>query len=297
MQVCENDCGYCGIRKHQRRARRYTMPRDEVVEVAEWAFSHRMGTLMLQSGELDTPQRLRYLTQVVRDIKARTAALDAEQRCLDPAALTPPAPGVGLCVALSGGRACCNRAVSAAAALRHRRKGAAHGEGTSCCTRSGSPASVFASAVPCCGADAMPRLRPPPFPHVTVGELSRQQYQQLRDAGADRYLLRIESSNPELYASIHPPSQARPGTRSKGCTRARSWQVARLVALAGNLSLARFNQHCPALPRRNGRTGCGACRTSKLLGSWWVAGDGQEGAQAQQAGCHNSACPWPSTVP
>jgi hypothetical protein len=141
MQVCENDCGYCGIRKHQRRARRYTMPRDEVVEVAEWAFSHRMGTLMLQSGELNTPQRLRYLTQVVRDIKARTAALDAEQRCLDPAALTPAAPGgVGLCVALSGGWACCNRAVSAAAALRHRRKGSARGEGTSCCTRSGSPA-------------------------------------------------------------------------------------------------------------------------------------------------------------
>lgn len=104
-QVCENDCGYCGIRKHQRRARRYTMPRDEVVEVAEWAFRHRMGTLMLQSGELNTPQRLRYLTQVVRDIKGRTAALDAAQRGLDPAALTPSAPGVGLCVALSGARA------------------------------------------------------------------------------------------------------------------------------------------------------------------------------------------------
>ena len=48
--MCENDCGYCGIRKHQRRARRYTMPADEVVEVADWAFKHRMGTLMLQVG-------------------------------------------------------------------------------------------------------------------------------------------------------------------------------------------------------------------------------------------------------
>ncbi len=64
-QVCENDCGYCGIRKHQRRARRYTMPREEVVEVAEWAFKHRMGTLMLQSGELNTPQRMDYLEDVV----------------------------------------------------------------------------------------------------------------------------------------------------------------------------------------------------------------------------------------
>lgn len=63
--MCENDCGYCGIRKHQRRARRYTMPREEVVEVAEWAFKHRMGTLMLQSGELNTPQRMAYLEDVV----------------------------------------------------------------------------------------------------------------------------------------------------------------------------------------------------------------------------------------
>jgi hypothetical protein len=31
--VCANDCGYCGIRKHQRGVRRYTMPIDEVVEV------------------------------------------------------------------------------------------------------------------------------------------------------------------------------------------------------------------------------------------------------------------------
>ncbi|KAL4448101.1 hypothetical protein ABPG75_005320 [Micractinium tetrahymenae] len=139
--VCENDCGYCGIRKHQRRARRYSMPKQEVVETAEWAFRHRMGTLMLQSGELNTPQRLKYLVDVVRAVKERTTALDAEQRSIDPAALPKDRTGVGLCVALS------------------------------------------------------------------VGELPREQYQTLKDAGADRYLLRIESSNPELYASIHPPAQ------------------------------------------------------------------------------------------
>ena len=52
-------------------------------------------------------------------------------------------------------------------------------------------------------------MHPPAM--CAVGELSRQQYQELKDAGADRYLLRIESSNPELYASIHPPSQANSG--------------------------------------------------------------------------------------
>lgn len=49
--VCVNDCGYCGIRKHMGGVKRYTIPIDEVVEVAKWAFENRMGTLMLQSGE------------------------------------------------------------------------------------------------------------------------------------------------------------------------------------------------------------------------------------------------------
>jgi len=31
--VCANDCGYCGIRKHQKGVRRYTMPIHEVLEV------------------------------------------------------------------------------------------------------------------------------------------------------------------------------------------------------------------------------------------------------------------------
>ena len=37
-----------------------------------------------------------------------------------------------------------------------------------------------------------------------LGELSRQQYQELFEAGAHRYLLRIETSNPELYRRLHP---------------------------------------------------------------------------------------------
>ena len=50
-------------------------------------------------------------------------------------------------------------------------------------------------------------MLPPCCPGPAVGELAREQYARLRAAGADRYLLRIESSNPELYASIHPPAQ------------------------------------------------------------------------------------------
>ncbi len=47
----------------------------------------------------------------------------------------------------------------------------------------------------------------PGAPGVTLslGEQSREIYDRWRAAGADRYLLRIETSDPELYAKIHPP--------------------------------------------------------------------------------------------
>lgn len=43
---------------------------------------------------------------------------------------------------------------------------------------------------------------------LSLGELSYRQYQQLWDAGAHRYLLRIETSNPALFQNIHPPEQS-----------------------------------------------------------------------------------------
>jgi hypothetical protein len=55
-----------------------------------------------QSGELNTPQRMQYLIDVVRAVKQRTQALDAQQRSLDPANLPKDTTGLGLCVALSG---------------------------------------------------------------------------------------------------------------------------------------------------------------------------------------------------
>lgn len=39
---------------------------------------------------------------------------------------------------------------------------------------------------------------------LSLGEQSAETYRRWRAAGAHRYLLRIESSNPELYATLHP---------------------------------------------------------------------------------------------
>lgn len=40
---------------------------------------------------------------------------------------------------------------------------------------------------------------------LSVGERSRESYQRLRDAGAERYLLRHETADPAHYAALHPP--------------------------------------------------------------------------------------------
>ncbi len=42
---------------------------------------------------------------------------------------------------------------------------------------------------------------------LSVGERSRDSYERLFNAGADRYLIRHEAANSELYGKIHPPVQ------------------------------------------------------------------------------------------
>ncbi|MBR2920335.1 MAG: [Kiritimatiellae bacterium] len=41
---------------------------------------------------------------------------------------------------------------------------------------------------------------------LSLGEQTKDVYRRWKDAGASRYLLRIETSNRELYSTLHPPS-------------------------------------------------------------------------------------------
>lgn len=43
---------------------------------------------------------------------------------------------------------------------------------------------------------------------LSLGELSHEQYLRFYEAGAHRCLLRIESSDPDLFKSLHPPAQS-----------------------------------------------------------------------------------------
>lgn len=117
--ICRCDCNYCGIRKSFKVPCRYTLDEETILETAKWCAEKRYGSIMLQSGEVQTTKRLKFLCRVIRRIVDET-----------------------------------NLGVS-----------------------------------------------------LSVGELPSDYYQQLREAGAKRYLLRIETSNPDLFARFHPASQ------------------------------------------------------------------------------------------
>jgi biotin synthase len=54
---------------------------------------------------------------------------------------------------------------------------------------------------------------------LSLGEQSRETYARWMEAGAHRYLLRIESSNRELYRKIHPPDEHHDFETRYGCLR------------------------------------------------------------------------------
>jgi biotin synthase len=53
---------------------------------------------------------------------------------------------------------------------------------------------------------------------LSLGEQTEETYRRWREAGAHRYLLRIETSNPELYAKLHPANHS--WERRRDCLRA-----------------------------------------------------------------------------
>ncbi len=113
--ICAKDCLYCGIRKSNAEVKRYHLSVDDVVRLAEEAKALDYGSLVLQSGEIESEANTVFFEEVLR----RIAPLDL---------------GVTL----------------------------------------------------------------------SLGEQSEEVFRRWRAAGATRYLLRVETSNPELYRTLHP---------------------------------------------------------------------------------------------
>jgi len=115
---CHKDCLYCGIRRDNPFVNRYTLTDEEVIQAALYAAENKYGSLVLQSGELETLGFTRRVEKLLKDIHKTT--------------------GNNLRITLS------------------------------------------------------------------CGEQEKDVYRRWYDAGAHRYLLRIEASGMELYEKLHP---------------------------------------------------------------------------------------------
>ncbi len=116
--ICDKDCLYCGIRRGNRKVKRYTVTDDDVLDAARWAWQQKYGSIVLQSGELQNEAFVSTIETLLRRIHGET-----------------------------------------------------HGE---------------------LGVT------------LSLGEQHRDTFRRWREAGAKRYLLRIETSNPALYRTLHP---------------------------------------------------------------------------------------------
>jgi biotin synthase len=121
--ICQNDCLYCGIRASNKKVRRYRLSLDEIIECAGFCQQAGIGSMVLQSGEVRTPEFIDFVVSMVEVIKAHY-----------------PAMAITLC----------------------------------------------------------------------VGEQTDDVYRQFFKAGAERYLLRIETSIPAHYQKLHPPAMSFP---------------------------------------------------------------------------------------
>ena len=65
---CHKDCYYCGIRKSM-SINRYIMTQTEVLEMAQFAYENRYGSILLQSGEREDEDFVSYVSDLITEIK------------------------------------------------------------------------------------------------------------------------------------------------------------------------------------------------------------------------------------
>jgi len=116
--LCVKDCYYCGIRRSNLNVTRFTLSEKEILECAMAAQEMDYGSIVLQSGERQDEEYVRFIEYVLQKIKAATS----------------------------------------------RKLGIT----------------------------------------LSLGEQNAETYDRWFRAGAHRYLLRIETSDPELYKRLHP---------------------------------------------------------------------------------------------
>lgn len=69
---CSKNCLYCGIRKGNINVERYKLSRQEIVDAAVFAWKNRYGSIVLQSGELESEAFTDFICGVLEEIKQKT---------------------------------------------------------------------------------------------------------------------------------------------------------------------------------------------------------------------------------
>lgn len=116
--LCIKDCYYCGIRLSNDKVDRFNTSKDEILQMARWAYENEYGSVTLQAGEIQTKEYTEYICSVIKDIKN----------------ISNNNLGITLC----------------------------------------------------------------------LGEQSEETYKKWFDCGGHRYLLRVETTNRDLYKKLHP---------------------------------------------------------------------------------------------
>jgi biotin synthase len=67
--ICAKNCFYCGIRKDNKKAKRYNLGDEEILQAAEYAFKNKFGSLVLQSGELESDAFTKRIDELLKKIR------------------------------------------------------------------------------------------------------------------------------------------------------------------------------------------------------------------------------------
>jgi len=129
--ICSKDCLYCGIRKGNKNLKRYNLSDDEILSSAKFAHDNRYGSVVLQSGEIESDlftKRIEVLLIRIKELSNKKLGIT-----------------------------------------------------------------------------------------LSVGEQGPEVYKRWYDAGAHRYLIRVESSNESLYKKIHPDDSKHNFHRRRNC--------------------------------------------------------------------------------
>ncbi|HOY39246.1 MAG: [FeFe] hydrogenase H-cluster radical SAM maturase HydE [Bacteroidales bacterium] len=68
--ICSKNCMYCGIRKDNEKVDRYALTDEEVLSCARYAYEHKWGSIVIQSGELSTDNFTSRVEKLIREIKS-----------------------------------------------------------------------------------------------------------------------------------------------------------------------------------------------------------------------------------